>query len=110
MPKADVIRFQIELDRAQMEDLDRLAMEAGLRTKKELLNNALTLLKWAARQKAAGHSILSLSHPGNVLRELEMPFLESIAATARQRARRDEPDDTEEKAQPVARTRSVVRK
>jgi hypothetical protein len=89
MAKPDVIRFQIEIDRAQMEELERLAEDGGLRTKKELLNNALTLIKWAARQKAAGNQILSINQAGDTARELEMPFLENLAAAAARRRERE---------------------
>jgi hypothetical protein len=83
MPKAKVIRLQIEIDAAQMKELETLAQLSGVRTKKDLLNNALTLLKWAARQRMQGYTIQSVSQADGVVKELEMPLLETLAAAAR---------------------------
>jgi hypothetical protein len=73
------VRFQVEIDEDQMAELENLRLLGGLRTKKDLLNNALTLLKWAARKKATGCSIVCVSSTGSEV-ELEMPFLDAIAA------------------------------
>jgi Arc/MetJ family transcription regulator len=42
---ADVTRVQFELDDDQIAELEELRELGGLRTKKDLLNNAITLLK-----------------------------------------------------------------
>jgi hypothetical protein len=83
MPKTKIIRLQIEIDEAQMKELERLAELSGVRTKKDLLNNALTLLKWAARQRMQGYTIQSVSQSEGTVKELEMPLLETLAAAAR---------------------------
>ena len=46
---SDVTRFQVEIDQTEMDELERLQQLGGLRTKRELLNTAMTKLKWAAR-------------------------------------------------------------
>lgn len=71
-------RFQVEIMREELEEMERLRELGGLSSKKELLNNALTLLKWAVRQKEQGFSIASVYENGEVRRELEMPYLESV--------------------------------
>jgi len=76
------IRLQIEIDQDQMDDLERLLKLGGLRTKKELLNNALTLLKWAARERGRGCAIASVNPQTGIYKELEMPILESIATNS----------------------------
>lgn len=83
MPKTKVIRLQIEIDEAQMRELESLAELSGVRTKKDLLNNALTLLKWAARQRMEGYSIQSVNQAEGIVKELEMPLLETLAAASR---------------------------
>lgn len=75
-----VIRLQIEIEQEQMAELERFQELGGLRTKKDLLNNALTLLKWAARERGQGNAIVSLNEREQVRKELEMPFLETYAS------------------------------
>jgi hypothetical protein len=72
-------RFQIEMKREELDELERLRILGGLGSKKELLNNALTLLKWATRQRQQGYSIAVVSEDGHIVKELEMPYLESVA-------------------------------
>ncbi len=83
---AETVRLQVEIEQEQMEVLEELLKLGGLRTKRDLLNNALTLLKWAAREKSKGNSICSASPNGHLQKELEMPFLETIAVTVQRAA------------------------
>jgi hypothetical protein len=77
--KRDVVRFQVEMSRAQMDELEALMHVVEVTTKKDLLNNALTILKWAVREKANGSAIFSVNKRSDVPnRELLMPFLESV--------------------------------
>jgi hypothetical protein len=74
-----MVRIQLELPEDRVAELDELAARLHLRTRKDLLNTALTLLEWAANEKSAGHKIASVDPDNNVLRELVMPGLESLA-------------------------------
>jgi len=76
-------RFQVEIMREELDEMERLCELGGLSSKKELLNNALTLLKWAVRQKQQGYSIASVDENGDIRRELEMPYLESVSLKSR---------------------------
>jgi hypothetical protein len=80
------VRYQIEIDTEQMAELEDLRMMGELRTKKELWNTALTLLKWAAKRKAQGWSIVCVNERG-LETELEMPFLEAVVRNARESQR-----------------------
>jgi hypothetical protein len=71
-------RFQVEIMREELDEMERLRELGGLGSKKELLNNALTLLKWAVRQREKGYSIASVDESGEIHRVLEMPYLESV--------------------------------
>jgi hypothetical protein len=75
------VRYQIEIDDEQMADLEALRTLGGLRTKKDLVNTALTLLKWAAKRKAQGWSIVCVSETGAEM-ELDMPFLDAVATNS----------------------------
>ena len=83
---SQLVRLQVEIDQAHMEEIEELLRLGGLKTKRELLNNALTLLKWAVREKAKGNSICSASPNGLIQKELELPFLETVAATVHRAA------------------------
>jgi hypothetical protein len=74
-----MVRIQLELPEDRVAELDELAARLNLRTRKDLLNTALTLLEWAAGEKSAGHKIASVDPDKQVLRELVMPGLESLA-------------------------------
>lgn len=71
-------RFQMEVRRGDLDRMDELCELGGLKSKKELLNNAVTLLEWAVKQKQRGYSVASIS-PGGEVRELEMPYLENVS-------------------------------
>ena len=72
------VRLQFEIEEDALRDIELLQELGGLRTKKDLLNNALTLLQWAVRQRTSGRAILSVG-PDGTERELEMPYLEAVA-------------------------------
>ncbi len=72
-------KLQVELSPGQLETLNELQEAGDLRTKKELLDNAFTLLKWAVRQKQEGHLIVSVNQKTGAVRELEFPYLQRAA-------------------------------
>jgi hypothetical protein len=79
------VRLQIEIAPEEMAELERLGRLGGSRTKKDVVNNAITLLKWAARERGGGCTIVSLNRAKGTIKELEMPFLETVAARAVER-------------------------
>jgi hypothetical protein len=72
-----MVRVQIELTPDNLQRLDRLMEEVGLRTRKELMLNALTLLAWAVRERRAGRVIASIDEDRQS-REVLLPILESL--------------------------------
>ncbi len=75
-----VSKIQIELSEEKVEELDVLKRELNLRTKKELFNNALSLLKWAAKEVKSGRIIASMDEESQKYKELCMPIL-SVSST-----------------------------
>lgn len=73
-----VARFQLEIPESRLKELEALMAETGISTKKELMNNALTLLEWAIEEKKAGYSIASVDSKKEKYRELVMPMLERV--------------------------------
>lgn len=55
--------------------IGRLQESTGLELK-DLLNNALTLLKWVIEERGAGRKIGSLDQAKKTFRELELPGLD----------------------------------
>lgn len=84
-----IVRLQVEVTEAVMDDLERLMRAGGLKTKKDLLSTAFTLLKWAVREKALGNTICSVNEQSLLRKELEMPFLEAVAMSERARIKED---------------------
>ena len=74
-------RVQLEFSEVKIKELERLMREMGLATRKDLFNNALTLLKWAAAEKRSGRTIASIDNTTHRYKELLMPVLAEIAAT-----------------------------
>ena len=72
----DTVRIQFELSPEKAAELEELIKETGVQSKRELFNNALTLLKWAVRETRRGNSIASVDEEHGKYRELQMPILE----------------------------------
>jgi hypothetical protein len=73
----EIVRIQFELPKDKADELEGLMKETGVLTKKELFNNALTLLKWAIRETKRGNSIASVDETHGKYHELHMPILPS---------------------------------
>ena len=71
-----MIRIQFELPENKVEELERLMRVAGISTKKDLLNNAVTLFQWAVTEKQNGNIVASISKNTGAIKELVMPALQ----------------------------------
>ncbi len=72
-------RIQLELPEDKVKQLEALMEEAGLKTKKDFINNALTLLEWAMREVKAGRVIASVDEREKRYKEILLPALENVA-------------------------------
>ena len=72
-------RVQFDFSDKQVRQMEQLQKDAGVRTKKELVDNALTLLAWAIREKRAGRIIASIDEAGRSF-EVLLPALENAAS------------------------------
>lgn len=73
-----LVRIQIEVDEDRLKDMESLMQECGIRTKKDLINNAYTLFKWAVKKRKEGCEIVAVDNTNNRLVELDMPALSSV--------------------------------
>lgn len=79
--QGDTTRVQIVLPAERVRILDQIAEEAGLATRKDLFNNALTLLNWAVREVRRGRVIASVDESTQRFTELHMPILDAFSAS-----------------------------
>lgn len=63
-------RLQIDMPDHRIKALEQLMEDCGLATKKDVVNNALTLFQWAVDEKKHGNAIASLDRQKDVYREL----------------------------------------
>ena len=68
-------RWQIEFPDEQVEELEALMRKIRIDTKKDLINNALTLLDWAVSEIERGHAIGSFAQDDERFREVLLPGL-----------------------------------
>lgn len=75
------MRLQFEVSKEKNKKIETLMQEVGLKTKKDLFNNAMTLLNWAVKQYKAGRVIASVDEQMESYRELAMPIFDDISTT-----------------------------
>ena len=71
-------RIQFELPEDKVAELERLMDEGGIKTRKDLLNNALMLLEMAIKERKEGRTLVSVDEKKNRYKEVLMPILSSI--------------------------------
>jgi hypothetical protein len=72
------MRLQMEITEQQSAHLENLIQNTGLSTKKDLFNNALTLLSWAIDEVRNGNTIAAVNEEQKLYRELNMPVLSHV--------------------------------
>lgn len=75
-------RFQIELPDATGNAIEALMQVLGTQTKKDLFENALTLLSWAVRETQRGRIIASVDEENKRYAEVVLPVLQHAAMVA----------------------------
>jgi hypothetical protein len=73
------VRVQVDFSEERVAELEKLMRLCGLNTKKELLNNALTLFEWAVREVTKGRAVASIDETTDRYRELHLPALQYAA-------------------------------
>jgi hypothetical protein len=87
------MRVQLELPEATAARLKDLMKEADVKTYSEIFGYALTGLDWMAKERRAGRLIVSTDPEFNQFRELLMPILERIHASATKTSGSPAPSD-----------------
>ena len=68
-------RLQLDLTETSDEVIVTLMKLCDLRTKKDVVENALMLLGWAAREASHGNTIAAIDGKNEIFREIEIPAL-----------------------------------
>lgn len=76
---SEKVRVQVDLLPSQVATLENLMVVCGLDTRKDLVNNSLTLLEWAVEQVRLGKEVAALNREEKSYEILRMPAL--IAAS-----------------------------
>ena len=91
----DLLRVQFEMSQKRLHDLDRVKAAAGIRTRRELFDNAFTLFEWAVQQAMRGWTVAAVDEETGQFQPLLMPALSNARRDAKsppqklKRARRD---------------------
>jgi len=72
-------RLQLDLTKEHLQELEALMKELGISTKKDLFNQAITLLEWAVRERKAGRIIASVDESRDQYRQVLLPAVERVA-------------------------------
>jgi len=76
-PDTDLVRVQIEMPSSKVAALDRLRGMTGIRTRRELFDNALTLFERAVAESQLGHRVAFVDEEGGRYKVLAMPALDT---------------------------------
>ncbi len=71
------MRIQFEFPKDKAAALETLMKQVGIGTKKELMNNALTLFEWAVNERKNGNKLLSYNEETKSYTEILLPVFMS---------------------------------
>ena len=72
-------RLQLDLTKEHLQELESLMKELGISTKKDLFNQAITLLEWAVTERKAGRIIASVDESRDQFKQVLLPAVERVA-------------------------------
>lgn len=75
-----MLKLQFEVDEDANEQIVSYMVLTKVKTKREYINNALALLRWAIDARIEGRSIASVDEGHTTYRQITMPILEAVTA------------------------------
>jgi hypothetical protein len=96
--KEPVIRFQVELLERRLERVRIMMAKAGIRTKRELFDHALSVFEWAVKEASDGGFVGVVKN--GVFRTLETPSLMNVQGYAEKQTPRKEVNRTPQNVSP----------
>lgn len=97
---ATMVRIQLDLPEEKVEELNEVMAKADIGTRKDLFNNALSLLAWAIKEREAGNIIAAMNESAGTYKELVMPSLDAAAKKKQYADRERAPDAAAMRGQP----------
>ena len=76
---AENVRIELDISPKKLAEIEELMRDCGLTTTTELVNDALTLLKWAVGVAKNGRKVPSGDEKTGLYRDLETPVLSHAA-------------------------------
>lgn len=77
------VRVQFEIPEKNLKKIEALMEEAGIQTKRELFNEALSLYAWAAKVKKDGRIVASVDEEQGQYNEVTLPSLDALTPIER---------------------------
>lgn len=71
------VRIQFDVDAGRIEEIDEAMRRAGLKTRRELFDHALTLMEWAIDESLKGRQIATIDEASGRFQLVMMPALRS---------------------------------
>jgi len=72
------LKIQFDIDERVIRGIEATMGKAGVHTKRELFNLALSLLEWAAEERTRGRIIASVDPETERYRQVVLPALENL--------------------------------
>jgi hypothetical protein len=72
------VRVQFDITDERLRELEELMERCGIETRKDLFNNALSLMEWVVEQRANGRAIAAINESSGSYKELQMPFFRRL--------------------------------
>ena len=69
------VRMQFDFTEDRVKELEAMMAKCDISTRKELFNNALTVLEWALEESEHGHEIAAIDRKEKQFFALRMPIL-----------------------------------
>lgn len=80
----DFKRLQFDMTEDRLILFDKMVVDCGLRTRKDLFDYAMTLLKWAIEEAKAGNQVASFDRKTTSVELLKVPILDHVRALAQE--------------------------
>lgn len=72
------VRMQFDFTEDRVKELEAMMAKCGINTRKELFNNALTILEWALEESEQGHDVAAIDRKDKQFFALRMPILTQV--------------------------------
>lgn len=72
------VRVQFDMTEERLQELQELMVRCGIETRKDLFNNALSLMEWVVQERANGRAIAAIDEDSGRYKEVQMPFFRRL--------------------------------